>query len=91
MYLLRKNQLKVEGYATYQYLFLSFFAVRPKTDAVDGLITLKRDRYIYHTDYQNHSSAMFTELSSTFCENVSPCLLQPLYHLILGALMESFQ
>ena len=70
---------------------LFFFAVLPKTDVVDGLITLKKDRYIYHPDYENHSSAMFTELSSRFCENVSPCLLQPLYHLILGALMGSFQ
>ena len=67
------------------------FVVPPKTDVVDGLITLKKDRYIYHPDYQNHSSAMFTELSSRFCENVSPCLPQPLYHLILGALMGSFQ
>ena len=67
-----------------------FFAVPPKTDVVDGLITLKKDRYIYHPDYQNHSSGVFTELSSRFCENVSPCLLQPLYRPILGALMGSF-
>ena len=70
---------------------LFFFAFPPKTDVVDGLITLKKDRYIYHPDYENHSSAMFTELSSRFCENVSSCLLQPLYHLILSALMGSFQ
>ncbi|KAM7442287.1 Hemicentin-1 [Porites harrisoni] len=46
-------------------------AIPPKTDVVDGLITLKKDRYIYHPDYQNQSSAMFTDLSSSFCENVT--------------------
>ena len=49
----------------------SCYVVPPKTDIVEGQVTLQRDEYKYHPDYKNHSSARFRDLSTKFSENVS--------------------
>ena len=53
--------------------FLLFILVTKETDRVRGRVKLERCPYKYHSDYNNHSSEMYKELSNDFIKNVS-CL-----------------